>query len=124
MAQYYQDIRDTRPRLMSEQEMMDRYRKEEDPFELVIEKWRRIRDFLQFAFSRQDFVSVFEAAYVPIPFCLEFGKRKQCSKCPIRKLCIPEQDKESFWVLLVRVLHAYAFAGDFLPPESIKGLVS
>lgn len=115
---------ETQPLLMSEQEMMEKYQRGEDHFELVIEKWNRIRDFLDFAFSKEDFVSVLRAAYVIIPFCLELGKRNQCFKCPIKKVCVPEGDKESFWMALVRLLHAYALAGDFLPPEPIRRVVS
>ncbi len=110
--------------LMTKEEIIERYRKGEDPFDLVVEKWVRIEDFLGLAFSREDFIDILTAIHVPIPFCMEYGVRGECFKCPIVKICVPEEEgKESFWSALCRLIQAYAWAGDFLSQEPLRRIV-
>lgn len=107
---------------MTAEEMQRRYQEGEDPMDLVIEKWVRIRDCLPFAFTREDFVEILQAAQVPIPFCQEHGARRECHRCPIHRLCQAEEE-ESMWSGLWRLLQAYAWAGDLLPLEPLQGAV-
>jgi hypothetical protein len=72
--------------LMTISEMRDRYKKKEDPFDLTIEKWIRIRRFLDTASTVSDFNNLFQAANVAIPFCFEYQPR-DCAGCPLEKMC-------------------------------------
>lgn len=112
-------------KLMTSEEMQTRHQKQEDPFRLVLDKWSRIQSFLTTAFSQEDFVSILEAAQVPIPFCLDLGSRNACNLCPIIRICqSPKDGMESLWSGVFRLLQAYAWAGDFLNPEPLKNMVA
>ena len=106
--------------LMSFEEMKQRYEKGEDSLELTIEKWERIRDYLNYAFNLFHFQEVIKAASVPIFLCVEY--KNQCPMCPIYKLC--ERGKSPKWINITRILEAYALAGDMLPKEPLIGQIS
>jgi hypothetical protein len=112
-------------KLMTADEMQDRHQRQEDPFGLVLDKWSRIQSFLGSAFSQEDFVTILEAAQIPIPFCLDLESRNACSLCPIIRVCqSPKDGLESLWSGVFRLLQAYAWAGDFLNPEPLKNMVA
>jgi len=112
-------------KLMTSEEMVARHQRREDPFQLVLDKWFRIQSFLARAFSQEDFVSILEAAQVPIPFCLDLESRNACNLCPIGQICQSSQEGfESLWSGVFRLLQAYAWAGDFLNPEPLKNMVA
>jgi len=66
--------------LMRASEMRERYQKREDPFDLTIEKWVRIRQFLDTASTLSDFRQLFEALYIAVPFCFKY-QIKACQGC-------------------------------------------
>jgi len=106
--------------LMTEEEMSQRTEQKEDSFGLVIEKWQRIHQYLNGAFTRDDYVDALEAAQVVIPFCRTYAACRNCNDCPILLICQGEDDvRESLWSGLYRLLQAYAWAGDFLAPEPL-----
>lgn len=102
--------------LMTIFEMQERYQKEEDHFDLSIEKWVRIRQFLDTDLTMVDFNELFQAANVPIPFCFEY-QTKDCLGCPVEKIC--GRGKGEKFVKVMRIIQAYVLAGDMLPKEPL-----
>jgi len=104
-------------RLMSFEEMKSRYDNGEDSLELALEKWERICQNSKTVFHLQHFQDILKAAVVPIFLCAEYAN--QCRMCPIFSVC--RQGTSAEWINLLRVLQAYAIAGDILPRETLTG---
>lgn len=102
--------------LMTIFEMQKRYQKKEDPFDLSLEKWVRIRQFLETGLTLSDFKDLFQAANIPIPFCYEY-QIKDCLGCPLEKIC--GRGKGEKFVNVMRLIQAYVLAGDMLPKEPL-----
>ncbi len=103
--------------LMTFDEMKKRYDEGEDSLELTLEKWLRIKQFSQQAFHLNHFQDILRAAVVPIFLCGEYIN--QCQLCPIYTVC--KQGKSDEWITVMRVIQAYAIAGDILPKEPFVG---
>jgi hypothetical protein len=103
--------------LMTFEEMRKRYGGGEDSLELTIEKWARIKQFSNKAFLISHFQDILRAAVVPIFLCTEYVN--QCSLCPIYEVC--KQGRSDEWITVMRVIQAYAIAGDLLPREPFMG---
>ncbi|MFW6147712.1 MAG: hypothetical protein ACOC6B_04890 [Thermodesulfobacteriota bacterium] len=73
-------------RLMTAAEMQRRWQNNEDPFDLTIEKWNRIRQFIDSASSVSDFNKLLQAANVAVPFCFQYQIRG-CVGCPLEQIC-------------------------------------
>ena len=107
--------------LLTPDEMESRFAMDEDPFDLVIEKWERLEKYLERAFTLDDFSVFLAASQVPIPFCHIYGARGKCSLCPVAEICRGgEEDEETLWGGLYRLIQAYGWAGDILHPEPLK----
>ena len=102
--------------LMTVFEMQNRYQEEEDPFDLTVEKWIRIRQFLNTASSLSDFQELSQAANIPIPFCFEY-QIKDCLGCALENTCGRGKGEKFFKVM--RIIQAYFLAGDLLPKETL-----
>ncbi len=94
-------------RLLSFQDIVERFRKGENLFDITIEKWRRIRNFLSKK-GREDMPAILENARMGGPFCLEFNQ--QCSLCPLISWC---RDPNGFYQNVMRYLYMYASTGDY-----------
>jgi hypothetical protein len=105
--------------LMTLEEMKRRYESGEDSLELAIEKWLRIKQFSDKAFLISHFQDILRAAVVPIILCTEYVH--QCSLCPIYDVC--KQGRSAEWITVMRIIQAYAIAGDLLPKEPFVGHV-
>jgi hypothetical protein len=103
--------------LMTFDEMKKRYEGGEDSLELTIEKWGRIKQFSNRAFLISHYQDILRAAVVPIFLCTEYVN--QCSLCPIYDVC--KQGRSDEWITVMRVIQAYAIAGDLLPREPFLG---
>ena len=103
-------------KLMTLFEMQERYQKREDPFDLTIEKWIRIRQFLDTVSGLSDFKELFQAANIPIPFCYEY-QIKDCLRCPLEEICGRGKGEKFYKVM--RIIQAYVLAGDMLPKEPL-----
>ncbi len=103
--------------LMSFDEMKKRYHDGDDSLELTMEKWERIADYSKRVFDIYDFQELFKAAVVPVFLCTEYSN--QCHICPIYNVCM--QGRSDDWTTLMRVVQAYAIAGDLLPKEPLLG---
>ncbi len=100
-------------------EMKDRYRAGEDSLELTLEKWEQILKYSRSSFQIHHFQEILKAAIVPIFLCTEYAN--QCSICPIFTLC--SQGRSEQWHRLIRVIQAYALAGDLLPRDTLTGQI-
>jgi len=103
--------------LMSFEEMKERYEKGEDSLELALEKWQRILQNSRTVFHLSHFQHLLQAAVVPLFLCVEY--ENQCHICPIFSVCKHGYSEE--WKSLLRIIHAYAIAGDLLPLEPYSG---
>ena len=103
--------------LMTFEEMKNRYGGGEDSLALTIEKWARIKKFSDKAFLITHYQDILRAAVVPIFLCTEYVN--QCYLCPIYDVC--RQGRSDEWITVMRVIQAYAIAGDLLPKEPFMG---
>ena len=106
-------------KLMDFKEMEQKYNSGEDSLELTIEKWIRILEFLESAFSLDHFNEALQAAMVPLFLCVEY--RDRCDFCPLFRVC--ERGRSQVFNKVVRVMQAYTIAGDILPKETLLGVV-
>ena len=106
-------------KLMDFKEMEQKYNGGEDSLELTIEKWIRILEFLDSAFSLDHFNEALQAAMVPLFLCVEY--RDRCDFCPLFRVC--ERGRSQIFNKVVRVMQAYTIAGDILPKETLLGVV-
>jgi hypothetical protein len=112
------------PILITSEEMTERFNRKEDPFCLVIDKWERLARFLNQAFTLEDYNIFLAGCQVTIPFCYIYGAKDECHRCPLVEICQGiEEEEESMWSGLYRLIQAYGWAGDCLPPEPLKQYV-
>lgn len=105
--------------LMTFFEMQKRYKKKEDPFDLIIEKWIRILQFLDIASTISDFQELFRAANVAVPFCLKY-QIKGCLGCPLGQICGRGKGVKILKVMKPIQTHLLAvLAGNRLPKETL-----
>ncbi len=103
--------------LMSFEEMKDRYEKGEESLELALEKWQRILVDSRTVFHLSHFQQLLKAAIVPLMLCVEYDN--QCHMCPIFSVCRRGYSED--WNCMLRIIQAYAIAGDLLPLEPYVG---
>ena len=113
----YRQGYENRMRLMNFEEMKQRYDSGEDSLALTLEKWERIFQNAKTVFHIEHFQDILKAAVVPIFLCAEYAN--QCRICPIFRVC--QQGSSEDWINLLRVLQAYAIAGDILPRDTLLG---
>jgi hypothetical protein len=105
--------------LMTFFQMQERYQRKEDPFDLTIEKWVRIRSFVEAASILSDYQALFQAANVAVPFCFEY-QRNNCLGCPLEKICGPGKGGKLLKVMRLIQNHVLAIlAGNTLPKEPL-----
>lgn len=102
--------------LITPQEMRERTQKGDDPFDLTIEKWGRIRKFVETASTLSNFQELLQGAVVAVPFCFEY-QTKGCLACPLEKIC--SRGRGERFLQIMRLIQAYAIAGDILPKEPL-----
>lgn len=103
-------------KLITIQEMWERFQRRDDPFDLTIEKWFRIRKFAEASSTLSDFQELLQGAVVAVPFCFEYQK-KGCLCCPLEKICSHGRGEK--FQRIMRLIQAYAIAGDMLPKERL-----
>lgn len=105
--------------LMTFEEMKNRYEAGEDSLELALEKWERILQNSKTVFQLHHFQDILRAAVVPLFLCAEYAN--QCRMCPIFSVC--KQGRSEDWTNLLRIVQAFAVAGDLLPRGALQGQV-
>ena len=105
--------------LMTFSEMQKRYQEREDPFDVTIEKWVRIRSFVDSASTLSDFQQLYQAANLAVPFCFEY-QIKACSGCPLEEICGRGRGEKLLKVMKRIQTHVWAIlAGNALPKEPL-----
>jgi len=105
----------TKPaQLLTLQDMREKFRRGDDPFDVTVEKWGRIRKFAETATGLEYFQELLQGANVGVPFCFEY-QVKGCLGCPLGKICGRGGGKR--FLQIMRLTQAYALAGDMLPKQ-------
>jgi len=105
--------------LMTFSEMQKRYQEREDPFDVTIEKWVRIRSFVDTASTLNDYQALLQAAIVAVPFCFEY-QIKACTGCPLENVCGRGRGEKLLRVMKRIQTHVLAIlAGNTLPKERL-----
>ena len=104
--------------LLTFREMVTRYERGDNAFDLTLEKWVRIRESIKMAFSTSHFDEVLEAAAIKVPLCLE--NQDNCGICPLEAIC--SRGQEGSFGRFMRTIQAYCIAGDLLPKSPLLGL--
>ena len=105
-------------KLVTFQEIVTRYERGENAFDLTLEKWLRIRDSLKNAFTISHFREILEAASIKVPLCLE--NKDNCAICPLQAIC--SKGHEGSFGRFIRAIQTYCIAGDLLPKSTLLGL--
>jgi hypothetical protein len=100
--------------LMSVSEMRDRWQNREDPFDLTIEKWNRIRQFVDSASTVSDFNELLQAANVAVPFCFQYQVRG-CAGCPLETICGRGRGGKLLKVMRLLQFHGFAILAGNMP---------
>ncbi len=104
--------------LLDFDEMVNRHKKGEDPFELAIEKWVRLRDFLLNKADPDRYREAFRCGSTKILFCLDY--KDHCPLCPLEQVCF---DGQSLYYQIMRFLQVYSLAGALLPRGPLIELI-
>ena len=100
--------------LLELEEMVRRHKQGEDPFELAIERWVRIRDYLIKKADPERYREAFHCGSTKIIFCLDY--KDHCPFCPMENVCF---DSQSLYYQIMRSLRVYSLAGALLPREPV-----
>jgi hypothetical protein len=104
--------------LLDLEEMVRRHKQGEDPFELAIEKWVRILDYLKKKADPERYREAFHCGSTKIIFCLDY--KDHCPFCPMESVCF---DSQSLYYQIMRSLRVYSLAGALLPREPVFQLI-
>ena len=104
--------------LVTYQEIVARYERGENGFDLTLEKWVRIRESLGKAFTVSHFKAILDAAVIKVPLCLEY--RDNCALCPLGDVC--SRGRKGSFGKFIRAIQAYCIAGDLLPKPPLLRL--
>ncbi len=97
-------------RLLDLEEMERRHKGGEDPFDLAIEKWIRIKDFLMEKADAERYKQAYQCGLTKIIFCLDY--QTYCHLCPLNSVC---SNNESLYYQIMRHLNVYSLVGTLLP---------
>ena len=75
--------------LVTFQEILTRYEAGENAFDLTLEKWVKIREFLKEALTMTYYREILGAATIKVPLCLE--NQDKCAKAPYRLYAAEEK---------------------------------
>jgi hypothetical protein len=93
-------------RLLSFQEIVARYRRGENLFDITIEKWTGIKDSLHALEELSELGIIIKSARTGGAFCLEY--QEDCLICPLEKWC---KDPEGTYQTIVKLMYLYASSG-------------
>jgi len=104
--------------LLTFKEIITRYSRGENGFDLTLDKWVRIRGSLNSALTLSHFKEILEASVIKTPFCVE--NQDNCAICPLMAIC--SRGHEGSFGKFIRAVQAYCIAGDILPKSTLLGL--
>lgn len=93
-------------RLLSFQEIVARYRRGENLFDITIDKWTGIKDSFRAAAGPSEIAPIIKSARTGGAFCLEY--QEDCLICPLEPWC---RDEEGTYQTIVKLMYLYATSG-------------
>lgn len=93
-------------RLLSIQEIVARYRRGENLFDITIEKWRGIKNSLHSLEELSELNPIIKSARTGGAFCLEY--QENCLICPLERWC---KDPEGTYQTIIKLMYLYATGG-------------
>ena len=95
-------------------EMMRRYENGEDAFDLTVEKWVRIKFYLERNFSKFGLAEALQRAVLKVPFCFDY--QNHCIFCPLEEIC---QNPSSTYYGIIEEMIESIQSGDLSLQSSI-----
>jgi hypothetical protein len=93
-------------RLLTFQEIVSRYRRGENLFDITIEKWAGIKDSFHSVDELSELGPIIKSARTGGAFCLEY--QENCLICPLEKWC---KDPQGTYQTIVKLMYLYASSG-------------
>jgi hypothetical protein len=93
-------------RLLSFQEIVARYRRGENLFDITIEKWMAIKNSLSSLEALAEITPLIKSARSGGAFCLEY--LDNCIICPLERWC---KDPQSTYQTIIKLMYLYASSG-------------
>jgi hypothetical protein len=104
--------------LLSFQEIVARYRRGENLFDITIEKWMAIKDSLSSVEALVEIAPIIKIARSGGAFCLEY--LDNCLICPLERWC---KDPQSTYQTIIKLMYLYASSGNRdLKQQTVKHL--
>ena len=92
--------------MLTLQEIVSRYRRGENLFDITIEKWKGIKDSLRSLEELSDLGPIIKSVRMGGAFCLEY--QENCLICPLKSVC---KDPQSTYQTIVKLMYLYASSG-------------
>ena len=93
-------------RLLTFQDIVARYRRGENLFDITIEKWAGIKDSFHALEELSELGPIIRSARSGGAFCLEY--QESCLICPLERGC---RDQEGTYQTIVKLMYLYASSG-------------
>jgi hypothetical protein len=93
-------------RLLTLQEIVTRYRRGENLFDITIEKWTGIKDSFLAVEELSELGPIIKSARTGGAFCLEY--QEDCLICPFEHWC---KDPQGTYQTIVKLMYLYASSG-------------
>jgi hypothetical protein len=92
--------------MLTLQEIVSRYRRGENLFDITIEKWKGIKDSLRSLEELSDLGPIIKSVRMGGAFCLEY--QENCLICPLEGAC---KDPQGTYQTIVKLMYLYASSG-------------
>jgi hypothetical protein len=93
-------------RLMTFQDIVTRYRRGENLFDITIDKWTGIKESFHAVEQLSELAPIIRSARSGGAFCLEY--QESCLICPLERWC---RDQEGTYQTIVKLMYLYASSG-------------
>jgi hypothetical protein len=93
-------------RLLTFQDIVTRYRRGENLFDITIKKWSGIKDSFHAVEELSELGPIIRSARSGGAFCLEY--QESCLICPLERWC---KDEEGTYQTIVKLMYLYASSG-------------
>ena len=93
-------------RLLTFQDIVSRYRRGENLFDITIDKWTGIKDSFHAVEQLSELGPIIRSARSGGAFCLEY--QESCLICPLERGC---RDQEGTYQTIVKLMYLYASSG-------------
>jgi hypothetical protein len=93
-------------RMLTLQEIVSRYQRGENLFDITIEKWKGIKASLHSSEELSDLSPIIKSIRMGGAFCLEY--QENCLICPLESMC---KDPQGTYQTIVKLMYLYASSG-------------